>query len=92
MAGFNGQEGLLTLAKLLSDVANKSVADNGYPLDMARDAVDKLCRILTPMSVNMCTDFLMELYGIDSAQDNRDRAIKMIDMFGKSVSVTFWSC
>ena len=82
LAGYNGQEGLLMLSKLLRDDNHQHISKNGMAKQEAREDVRRLCEVFTPNTVDSSFDFMMDSYGIDSEEDDKNRTLKVIEMYG----------
>ena len=42
----------------------------------------RFCEILTPDSADVSANFMMENYGLASEDDNKARALKIVEMYG----------
>ena len=90
MIGFNGQEGIggvMAGVHLGTRKINLNATRNGYSISMARTALKSYCKILTPMSINLCAEFLLKTYNITAADDDRERAVRLSYVFGKQETV-----
>ena len=85
MAGFNGQEGGIYFAKLVTPVAtrfNISVS-NGVSRELLEGVLlPAYCRDITPLSAQLCVDFLTRRYDLADTADDKERAIRLTTMLG----------
>lgn len=90
MGGINGGEGGLMFAFALDGFAQMmkfpDVREVGVGMDLARAFLGVHCAMVTPMSVNLCVDFVIDLYKLDEATDDKDRAVKIMMFLGKSIN------
>ena len=79
MAGFNGQEG----AMLLSPEAWGLPIDDGVSMETIHYILPALCSQMTPVSSELCAEFLIDEYMLSSISDNKTRAIILTYLFGE---------
>ena len=83
LSGFNGQEGaVLVFLPTFMRLTNESI-QNGMSREYIRLAVTNLCNAATPLSVNLCIDFFIRTYELDSFNDDKQRGIRLSQIFGK---------
>lgn len=85
MAGFNGQEGggffSYEIAPMI--MARNESLDDGCSMEMVKDYLHQHCVLkYTTQAPELCVDFIISLYGLDQAVDERDRAIRLTNMAG----------
>lgn len=82
MAGFNGQEGGIRLSLMM----NANVT--GYTNNMVQALLRDYCKSLTPLSVDLCVQFLMREYKIISAPNDQERGVRLSYVYGKKKETT----
>lgn len=85
LSGMNGQEGATQLLFDLGGFAatkNKTIA-NGVSMELARDFLRSRCAsMLTPLSPDLCAEFVIKTYRLEYTRSDRDRAVRLADFIG----------
>ena len=91
MSGFNGQEGLLIYAVdvgIYSMMTNNSIAE-GIDENFTKDYLFYRCKTqITPQSPHLCVNYIINVYKLDEAIDNNDRARRLIEFLGMCKFIT----
>ena len=86
MAGFNGQEGaghILFFVFPMVSARNEST-DDGCSMEMVTEFLSQFCsHTFTTQAPELCTEFIIQQYGLDTAADGRERAVRLSYLFGK---------
>ena len=75
----NGQEGNLELRFDLGTFAflrGESI-ENGVSLELTKDYLKHKCAALTPFSVELCVDFIINTYRLDRTRSDKHRAVRL---------------
>lgn len=62
---------------------------NGTSMAYVKHALSHHCQRVNPLSAHLCVWFLINTYGLDSANDDKERGRRFADMLGKNYSVVF---
>lgn len=84
--GFNADEGNIIVIEfgLSSDPPTDQDINEGLSLDyVSRLVRDRLCTQTTPLSVGLCLDYVMDLYGLNSTDDDKERARRYTQFAGR---------
>lgn len=86
MAGFNGQEGGIMVALLVASQLrqrNESL-DDGCSLEMVTESLMGACSLyVTDQAPELCAHFYIQAYGLDTAEDNKERTVRFGYLLGK---------
>ena len=86
LAGFNGQEGGVWWAYSVAPflAALNTTTDNGIDLEQVTTFLQHRCQsMVTPLSANLCSQFIINNYLLNNATDDQDRARNLIEYLGK---------
>ena len=93
MSGFNGQEGLTIYGMdvgMFAMANNKSI-DEGVDKDLAKDYLFYRCKTqYTPQSPHLCADYITNVYKLNEATDDKDRAVRLVEFLGKQGAITIF--
>ena len=86
MSGFNEQEGIFAYSvDVMMDLAqriNKSI-EEGLDKATTKEYLQHRCLSqITPHSPQLCVDHITNVYGLDDAKDDKERALRLIDFLG----------
>ena len=97
MVGMNGHEGGIMLALdtgIYAMMTQRSI-ENGISLDFVKEYLPFACsHWFAPHSPEFCADFIINNYKLDTAEDDKDRLLRLRDFLGeltKSVVSFFFS-
>lgn len=83
MIGFNADDGSAFIWSL----------ENGTTYEALDNELRQLtCPSLTKLSVELCVDYVTNLYGLDTITDDRQRGLANIHFFSKFLSVKSGTC
>lgn len=88
MAGFNAQEGVLFYPLFIGLLASLASVDiqEGTTLGFVKGVVlPAYCVEITPLSVQLCVDFLTQRYDLANTDDDKERARRLTTMLGPSI-------
>ena len=84
MIGFNAHEGYIVINGVLYLVPPDQPLDNGFTLNYTRKILEEdLCPKITPLSVELCADYVINLYGLKSITSDEERARVFVDSRSK---------
>lgn len=81
MSGINEQDGGIILGTDTTPFAAalNMTLDNGISLKFARQYLNNRCPTwFTPFSAELCTEFVVNTYGLDSTDDDKERLIRLV--------------
>ena len=85
MSGLNGQEGLLIYppdTEVYAMLNNYSIAE-GVDNAFTKDYLIYRCKTqYAPQSPNLCADYITNVYKLNEAADDRDRAVRLVEFLG----------
>ncbi|XP_067929874.1 bile salt-activated lipase-like isoform X2 [Watersipora subatra] len=86
MAGVNKQEGGLFYEfelRGMAEAQNKSV-DEGVDYDMMLEYINFKCLTqITPLSPQLCTNFIVNAFGLNEEMSPKERAFRVVDFLGE---------
>ena len=83
MVGFAKQEGALGIfLPTMTNTSQESI-ENGLSRNYARMVLTDLCKKTTPLSVNLCINFYMKTYGLDTTDDDIKRGLELSFLYGR---------
>ena len=87
MAGVNGQEGgvmysmeIPMVAKMLNKTSDVTVS--GVDMEIVDTFLNMKCSTLTPLSSELCVNFLKDLYKLEQPTCDNERARRLCDLQG----------
>ena len=86
MAGFNGQEGSVFLHLFVFPMiaARNQSIDEGCSMEMVTEFLQGFCsQSFTTQAPELCADFIIREYGLDTAVDERQRTIRLSLFVGR---------
>lgn len=86
MSGINEQDGGIILGTDTTPFAAalNMTLDNGISLKFARQYLKNRCPTwFTPFSAELCTEFVVNTYGLDSTDDDKERLILLVAFLSK---------
>lgn len=87
MVGTNKQDGGILIgtetALLLKMLRNGDISD-GIDMAFTEQYLKMRCPAwFTPLSPSLCASFIINKYGLDEAENDRDRTRRLLEFFGK---------
>ena len=80
MIGFNKDEGYIFANITTFLVPPHQPVDNGYTMNYTRRIFEEgLCPLITPLSIELCVDYLINLYDFESIVSDEERARAVAD-------------
>ena len=77
LSGFNGQEGSISAFLPTLTNATQEPFTDGLSLDYVKIALLHTCEVATPPSVNLCVEFYINTYGLDTTDDDKERGVRL---------------
>ncbi|XP_067946461.1 acetylcholinesterase-like [Watersipora subatra] len=82
LGGFNGQEGASFLVPTALNLTQESIA-KGMSEKYADIGLEFTCSTINRLSVNLCKDFFIRTYGLDTAANDTERGIRYTYAMGE---------
>ena len=89
MIGFNGLEGLSFLVAALTTNVTQQPITNGTSEEIANQFLTDFCKAASPLSVDLCVQFVRDVYGFDKIRDDKERLIQLTHVFSKLLNKNY---